>query len=236
MVYLGNKTGSIVLGIILSLLISLVIGIINGATGELLNIHPIIASLVLMMILGGVSSISYNNLGTRNISLTKVDYSMFKSPWIMAAVLLIEIVIISYLFNFTKYGKYAKAIGANPIAAKQSGINLLKYKVICYIFMGICVVVAAVFQMGYTGSASDSTGTGFEMNVMVALILGGMPLSGGMRSKVSYAVVGAFTYSLLDVGLPLVGVAPNQIFIIKAAIFMVVVLFTCRKPKGILPR
>ena len=154
----------------------------------------------------------------------------------MILVLLVEILIISYLFNFTKFGKYAKAIGANPIAAMQSGINLVKYKVICYIIMGICVVVASIFQMGYTGSASDSTGTGFEMNVMVALILGGMPLAGGMRSKVSYAVVGAFTYSLLDVGLPLIGIAPNQVFIIKAIIFMVVVLITCRKPNGTLPR
>lgn len=236
MVYMGNKTGSLWVGILICLIISLLIGTINGATGELLRIHPIISSLVFMMVLSGASSIAYTNLGTRNISLKTVDYSMFKSPWLMAAVLLIEILIITYLFNYTKFGKYAKAIGANQVAAKQSGINLVKYKVIAYLMMGICVVVAAVFQMGYTGSASDSTGTGFEMNVMVALILGGMPLSGGMRSKVSYAVIGAFTYSLLDVGLPIIGVAPNQVFIIKALIFMAVVLFTCRKPKGTLPR
>jgi ribose transport system permease protein len=74
------------------------------------------------------------------------------------------------------------------------------------------------------------------MNVMVALILGGMPLSGAMKSKVSCAVIGAFTYSLLDVGLPLIGVAANTVFIIKAFIFLLVVLITCRKPKGVLPR
>jgi ribose transport system permease protein len=236
MVVLGNTTGSLVYGIVLSFLISIIIGIINGATGEALKIHPIISSLVFMMILGGVSSITYNNLGSRNISLKTINYSIFKNPWLMILVLLIEILVISYLFNFTKFGKYAKAIGANPVAAMQSGINLVKYKVICYIIMGICVVVASIFQMGYTGSASDSTGTGFEMNVMVALILGGMPLAGGMRSKVSYAIIGAFTYSLLDVGLPLIGVAPNQVFLIKAIIFMVVVLITCRKPNGTLPR
>ncbi len=236
MVVLGNTTGSLVYGVVISFLISIIIGIINGATGEVLKIHPIISSLVFMMILGGVSSITYNNLGSRNISLKTINYSIFKNPWLMILVLLIEILIISYLFNFTKFGKYAKAIGANEVAAMQSGINLVKYKVICYIIMGICVVVASIFQMGYTGSASDSTGTGFEMNVMVALILGGMPLSGGMRSKVSYAVIGAFTYSLLDVGLPLIGVAPNQVFLIKAIIFIVVVLITCRKPNGTLPR
>lgn len=235
-VVLGNMTGSLLPGIILSLVISFVIACINGATGELLKIHPVISSLVFMMVLSGVSSITYTKLGSRNISLTGVNYSMFKNPWLMLIVLIIEILIISYLFYFTKYGKYARAMGANRIAANQCGINLVKYKMICYIIMGMCLVTASVFQMGYTGSASDSTGTGFEMNVMVALILGGMPLSGGMRSKVSYAVIGAFTFSILNVGLPLIGVKPNQVFLIKAIIFLVVVLFTCRKPKGTLPR
>jgi len=145
-------------------------------------------------------------------------------------------VVISYLFYFTKFGKNARAIGANPIAAEQSGINLLKYKVICYVIFGITVVIASMFKMGYTGAASDSTGTGFEMDVMVALILGGMPLSGGMRSKVSCAIVGSFTYSILAIGLPLIGVPTNTTFFVKALVFIAVVLITCRKKDGVLPR
>ena len=74
------------------------------------------------------------------------------------------------------------------------------------------------------------------MNIMVALILGGMPLSGGMRSRVSKAVVGAFTFSLLEVGLPLIGVPNEMTFFVKAVIFIIVVLITCRKHSGTLPR
>ena len=107
---------------------------------------------------------------------------------------------------------------------------------IAYVIMGVCVVIASLFQMGYTRSASDGTGTGFEMNVMVALILGGMPLNGGMKSKISCAIVGAFTYSILNVGLPMIGIPVNKVNLIKAIIFIIVVLFTCRKPKGTLPR
>lgn len=236
MVVIGNATGSLIGGIVLSIVISIIIGILNGATGELLNIHPIISSLVIMMILSGISSVTYTTLGSRNVALKTINYKIFKEPWVMIIVLVLEILIVSYLFNYTKFGKYAKAIGANPVTAKQSGINLIKYKVIAYIIMGFCVVAASIFQMGYTGSASDATGVGFEMNVMVALILGGMPLSGGMRSKVSCAVVGSLTYSLLDVGLPMIGIPNNQVYFIKSIIFIVVVLITCRKSKGILPR
>lgn len=236
MVVLGNLTGSLLPGIFLAVIIAIIIGAVNGAAGQLLRIHPIVPSLVFMMVLNGISSILYTKMNSRNIVLGSIDYSIFKNPLLMAAVLIVEILVVTYLFNYTKYGKNARAIGANGEAARQSGVHLLKYKMICYVIMGVCVAAASVFQMGYTGSASDSTGTGFEMNVMVALILGGMPLSGGMRSKVSCAVVGAFTFSLLDVGLPLIGVTANYTFIIKAVIFIIVVLITCRKKDGILPR
>ncbi len=236
-VIIGNATGSLVWGILLSLVISVVISAINGAAGEVLNIHPVISSLVFQMVISGVSSVMYNSLGSRNVALMNtIDVSIFRQTWFMILALVIEVLIVGYLFNFTKLGKNAKAIGANPTAARQSGINLVQYKVFAYIIMGVCVVLAALFQMGYTASASDSTGTGFEMNVMVALILGGMPLSGGMKSKVSCAIVGSFTYALLSVGLPMLGVAANQVFVIKAVLFLIVVVLTCRKKTGILPR
>ena len=236
-VIIGNATGSLLWGIMLSLVISVVISAINGAAGEVLNIHPVISSLVFQMVISGVSSVMYNSLGSRNVALmNSIDVSIFRQTWFMILALVIEVLIVGYLFNFTKLGKNAKALGANPTAARQSGINLVQYKVYAYIIMGVCVVLAALFQMGYTASASDSTGTGFEMNVMVALILGGMPLSGGMRSKVSCAIVGSFTYALLSVGLPMLGVAANQVFVIKAVLFLIVVVLTCRKKTGILPR
>lgn len=236
LVLMGNKTGSLLLPILLCVVISVVFAFINGATGDLLKMHPIIPSLVVMFVLTGVSSIIYVKLNTRNISLTAMPHDIFKSPWLMLAALVLEVLVVSYLFKYTKYGKYARAIGANQATAAQSGVSLIKYKVIAYIIMGVCVVVASVFQMGYTGAAADATGTGFEMNVMVALILGGMPLSGGMRSKVSCAVVGAFTFALLDVGLPMIGIPTKVTYIIKAIIFLAVVFITCRKKDGVLPR
>ncbi len=235
-VIIGNATGSLLPGILLSLAISVGIGFVNGATGELLKIHPMIASVVVMMVLGGINSIMYTRLGSRNVALQSIDHHIFKQPWLMLAVLIVEIAVICYLFYFTKFGKNAKAIGANRVAAQQSGISLLKYQIIPYLIMGVFIVIAALFQMGYTGSSSDSTGTGFEMNVVVALVLGGMPLSGGMRARVICAIVGSLTLALLTLGLPMIGMAANQVFVVKALIFLAVVLITCRKKDGPLPR
>jgi ribose transport system permease protein len=236
MVLITNSTGSLLLSVVVCLAIALVLAVVNGVGGEVLRIHSIVPSLVIMFLLSGLSTIIYVSLGTRNITLKSFDYSIFKSPWLMLIVLVLEVAVVVYLFNYTKYGKYARAIGANPVVAAQSGVSLIKFKAIAYMIMGVCVVLGSLFRMGYTGAASDSTGTGLEMNVMVALILGGMPLSGGMRSKVSCAVVGSFTFSLLDVGLPLIGVSNKFAYLVKALIFIIVVLMTCRKKFGILPR
>lgn len=236
LVLLGNKIGSLLPAILICLVIAVVIGVINGAAGELLHMYSVISSVVFMMILSGLSTIIYSTIGSRNIALKGVDTSIFRSPVMMAAALVIEVLVIGYFYNFTKFGKYAKAIGANKTAAEQSGVNVVMYKIIPYVFLAVCLVVASLFQMGYTAAASDSTGTGFEMNVMVALILGGMPLKGGMKSKISCAVVGSFTFALLDVGLPIIGVPSRATFIAKAVIFLIVVLITCREQKGELPR
>ena len=236
LVLIGNATGSLLLGILACIVIAVIIGIINGAAGELLHMYSVISSVVFMMVISGITTIIYSNVGSKNIILSGIDLSFFRSPLNMVIVLVIEYLIIGYFFYFTKFGKYARAIGANQRAAAQSGVNIIKYRVIPYIFLAFCLVTASLFQMGYTGAASDATGTGFEMNVMVALILGGMPLKGGMKSRLSCAVIGALTFSLLAVGLPIIGVPTRMTFMIKALIFLVVVLITCRQKTGPLPR
>lgn len=236
LVLVGNKTGSLIPAVLVCLVIAVVIGVINGASGEILHMYAVISSVVFSMILSGVSTIIYSNIGSRNIALRGIDTSCFKSPVVMFCVLAAETLIIGYFFRYTKFGKYARAIGANKTSAEQCGVNIVKYKVIPYIFLACTLVVASLFQMGYTAAASDSTGVGFEMNVMVALILGGMPLNGGMKSKVLCAIIGSFTFALLDIGLPIIGIPTRLTFMVKAVIFLAVVLITCRKKTGILPR
>lgn len=236
MVLAGNAMGSLIPAVLLCFVIAVIIGVVNGAAGELLHMYSVVSSVVFMMVISGIITIIYSTVGTKSVSLRGIDTSVFKSPAAMAVVLILEVLVIGFFFNYTRFGKYAKAIGANQEAARQCGVNILLYKVIPYLFLACTLVIATLFQMGYTGSASDSTGTGFEMNVMVALILGGMPLTGGMRAKVSCGVIGAFTFSILDVGLPLIGVPTNLTFFVKAIIFMIVVLIICRKKGSVLAR
>ncbi|MCD8216841.1 MAG: hypothetical protein LUD01_02150, partial [Clostridiales bacterium] len=98
MVLLGNLTGSLVPGIALSVVIAIGIGAVNGATGELLKINPIVSSLVFMMVLNGLRTLIYTKLGSRSISLSGINYRVFKSPVLMLVALVVETLIITYLF------------------------------------------------------------------------------------------------------------------------------------------
>ena len=128
LVIIGNATGSLWIAILVCLAIAVIIGIINGSAGELLHMYSVISSVVFMMVLSGVSTIIYSNIGSRNISMNPgIDLTLFRQPWFMVLVLAIEYAVIGYFFYFTKFGKYARAIGANQTATSQSGVNIILY-------------------------------------------------------------------------------------------------------------
>ena len=162
--------------------------------------------------------------------------SFFKQMPVMLAAIVIVAIISIFLYQFTQLGKLTKGIGANETATSISGVNTTKWKVLAYVFFGVCIAVGALFLTARTNSAGKGTGAGYAMDIMVSLLLGGMPLSGGMRSKISAALVGTFTYVILANGLILSGVSTTLIYIIKAIVFMAVILMTCRKKDGVLPR
>ncbi len=229
-----NATGSLMLGFFLALLLALTFGAINGAVSTWLGLPSIITSLFLMFIGGGFQTII-----TMQTNTIKVDYNfdLFKQTSFQVLALVVIFAFAYYVFYYTKIGKYACSIGANPSCASQSGISIMKYKVYAYLILGVCIAIASVFVLSRTASSSRLTGNGYQMDVMVALILGGMPLSGGMKSKLSSALLGPFTYTLLTNGLTLSGVSVSQVPFIKAVIFAILVIITCSKRENkVLPR
>ena len=176
--------------------------------------------------------------GNTSISIQAKIKPMDRNEYTIMLIIAIVVValLVGYFFKYTKFGKYTKAIGANEVVAEQSGVNTTKWKVFAYMAFGATVAIGSFIMLTRTGSAGKGTGTGFAMDVMICLILGGMPLSGGMKSKVSSALIGTFTYVLLSNDLTTMGVDLNMINFMKAVIFIIIVMITCRKRDGVLPR
>lgn len=242
MILITNKMGGTVTGVIVGFLVILVLtlicGAFNGAVAVWLKLPSIVTSLFLMFFFTGAQLLLMESTGTNSISIQAqikpADRNMYNL--VLVAAIILTALVVTYFFQFTKLGKYTRGIGANEVATAQSGVNTTKWKVIAYMAFGVCVAVGSFIMLMRTGSAGKGTGSGYAMDIMICLILGGMPLSGGMKSKVSSALIGTFTYVLLTNDLTTMGVGLNLINFVKAVIFIAIIFVTCRKKDTVLPR
>lgn len=241
MIMVGNKIGGwpgIIVGFLCVLALAMACGAFNGAVSVFLGLPSIVTSLFLMFFFTGAQLLLMESTGNNTVNLAMklkpANRNMYSV--MLIAIVIVVAAIVTYVFNYTKLGKYTRAIGANTTVAEQSGINTIKWKVIAYMAFGACVALGSLVMLSRTGSAGKGTGSGYAMDIMICLILGGMPLSGGMRSKVRCALIGTFTYVLLTNDLTTMGVPLQFINFVKAIIFLIIVMMTCRKSSGVLPR
>lgn len=160
----------------------------------------------------------------------KLNTLKFKIPFII-----ILLILMTYLFEYTKIGIYSKAIGENELCSKISGINVVKIKCIGFMISGALAGITGVFMMFRTGGANNMLGKGFEMRVIMALLLGSVPVVGGMDSKMFKVVIGALTVLALENGLSVSGISGGLYQLIEGIMLVVVCVITASvKAKAIL--
>ena len=98
-----------------------------------------------------------------------------------------------------------------------------------YLISGVTVGIGGFILMARAGSVSTSTGQGLEMNVITALVLGGVPLSGGSRAKMVGALIGSFSVILLRNGLIILGINERVIEGIQGLVLLIIVFLTYMK-------
>ncbi|MEJ2148934.1 MAG: ABC transporter permease, partial [Chloroflexota bacterium] len=100
----------------------------------------------------------------------------------------------------TILGKYAAAIGGNPIAAELSGINTVRIVWLLYIIVGVFAALAGVARGSYMSLGDPLSGDGMELDCLIAVLLGGTAFSGG-EGSVAKTIVGALIIICVTVGL-----------------------------------
>lgn len=229
-----NATGNIPVSLMAAVAAAVALYLFMWFVTAYLGLMSIIASLAVMFIARGlVTYILSLNDGRINIA----HYDMIqplKSNIVYAVVAMVAAAVTGILlFNYTRLGKYCKAIGDNPIGAMQSGAKLKRVKFWCYVIAGSCVGVASLFLLARSGNVGKNIGSGTEMDVMVAVILGGMNLNGGAKSRIGAAIAGVITYTLLSNGLTIAGVNQTYITLVKGIIFIVIIGMTLRQSKSV---
>lgn len=225
---LGKMTNSLWICLFASILVGALCSFINGAVAIKLGLPAFISSMCMQYICRGiVSTTTSTNKIAAPVEIFKVD------NWLLKVVVLALVVTTMYIvFEYTSIGKNNKAIGGNPVASAQAGISLGRYRIIAYLLTGAIVGLVGFFTLGRTGGVSAATGQGMEIDVMTAIVLGGMPLSGGSRSNIRCAVIGAFIISVLYNGLILWGLSGGYIQLVKGIIFLITIYISYIKKKG----
>ena len=126
-------------------------------------------------------------------------------------------------FRFTKFGLYLKAIGAGEKAAKFAGIRTDRMKFMIYVLAGAITGLAAFVNIVKNGSATANVGNQLETQILIALVLGGMPISGGAKVRFSNIIVGALLYTVLNNGLTMMGLTTQAMQLVQGVVFLIFV-------------
>ncbi len=230
-ILVANTGAPVVIVFLSNVLAALIWFLLNGTVSIYLKVSPFITSLCIMYMCRGIlNTVCASQKYSIPVYLYDYDNQTFK------ACMLIGVFVVCFLlFEKSSIGKENKAIGGNPIAARQGGVSVEKTRMIAYIISGVTVGIAGFILMTRAGSVSTSTGQGLEMNVITALVLGGVPLSGGSRVKMTGALIGSFSVILLRNGLIILGVNERVIEGIQGVVLLLLVFLTYVKNKdGIL--
>lgn len=210
-----------------ALAVGLVCGLWNGFLVAVLDIQPIVATLVLMVAGRGIAQ-----LITEGFIVTFTDPvlifigtgSFLGLP--MAAVIAIALlVLVTLLVRRTAIGLCIEAVGVNRAAASLAGIRSRMLLVLVYGLSGFCAAIAGIIVAGdIRGADANNAGLWLELDAILAVVIGGTSLLGG-RFSVPLAVVGALIIQAMNTGILVSGFPPEFNLIVKAAlIFLVLVI------------
>ena len=213
-----SKT-SIPLAIVGGIVAGAVIGAINGYFYVYRKIKSFIVTICTMFLFRGfIKYLTTNAPVAGSAKLINFDSTGLK---IACTVLILAIGFV--LFRFTKFGTYLKAIGAGEKAAMFSGIRTDRMKFWIYVLAGAITGFAAFINVIKVGSVTSSGGNQLEPKILIALVLGGMPISGGAKVRFENIIVGSLLYIVLNSGLTMMGFHTQLMQLSQGVVFLVFV-------------
>jgi ribose transport system permease protein len=211
-----------------SIIFGIISGLMCGGSAAFIGIPVFVTSLCMNYILRGiVQTATAKEMMYVPPEFIKVD------NWAIKVLFLLVIIAIGYyVFNYTRIGKYMKALGGSQKVAQLSGVMVKKYQIISHMILGGCVGIVGFFAAARAGCVYPASGIGFELDVLIALVLGGLSLSGGHTTRVRCAIIGAMTIAIMSNGFILIGTDPKAIEGIKGIIFIITVILSYERKKG----
>lgn len=217
--------------ILVGFLFPVLIGFINGLLSEVFDLNPLILTLGMGAILMAFAKVFAG--GGRGLPiLTEPLYNLARNSFMgipYPVIILIAIIILTwFLLSFSKLGQKIYFIGANPVAAKLSGLKVKKVKILLYVYMGMATGIASILMVAFSGTGYPYHGENIPLPVLSAVFLGGMTLAGG-HGNIFNTILGVIIIALLYNGLSLLNIEFYFIRIIQGmALILIVTIYEPR--------
>ena len=211
--------------------LGLLLGVINGVLVSWGRVAPFIATLGTMTLLRGLT-LSYTqgqpiSVSNRHFALLGDGYigHLIPNPvvWMFGV-----FVLCGFLLRGTVFGRHVFALGGNEEAARLSGVRINAMKLGVYGLSGLLSAFAGIVLTSRLYSAQATAGSGYELDAIAAVVLGGTSLAGG-RGWLFGTLVGALLIGFLNNGLNLLGVSSFYQQVVKGAVILIAVLLDRRK-------
>ncbi|MFC2159804.1 ABC transporter permease [Actinomycetota bacterium] len=206
--YLVLKGVSPYIAIFVALLVGLVCGGINAFIVNVLRVNPIIGTLATMLIFRGLCYI-FTSATISLLDNPVLDYIgrgfIFGNIPFSLIILFVIMLVVMYLLNITVFGKEVYAVGANSNASFLAGLGVKKIRAIGLLISSLFAAIAGVLLGSQLGAVVPSAGVGNELDVITAVLLGGLSLSGG-KGKITGTILGLIIIVIVNNGLVLAGV------------------------------
>jgi ribose/xylose/arabinose/galactoside ABC-type transport system permease subunit len=219
----------VVLAILAGLTVGGLLGLVNGLIISRGKVQPFIATLAMLTIARGATLVytdgrPITGLPDAFVWLGAGEVGQVPVPVIIMALVFALCYIV---LTRTVLGRYVYAIGGNEEAARLSGVNVTFYKTLVYVISGVLSTTSAIILTARLNSAQPTAGSGFELDAIAAVVLGGTTLAGG-EGGIGGTLLGAFIIGVLNNGLNLLNVSSFYQQVVKGVVILLAVLLDRR--------
>ncbi len=226
-----DGTVALIIAMVMALVIGAGIGFFNGFIRTKFNIPSFIITLAMLNVLYGIAAVISKGFP---VMVTQTWYSFigagtigamqgFQGVPVPAIWLIIVFVIIMVVMERTRFGREIYAVGGNPEAARLSGINVKRVKIVIMTVVQFLAAFAGIILSSQVLAGSSQFGKGYEMDVISSVIIGGASLNGGI-GKVRGTLIGIIFLGVILNGMTLLGVDDFVKYIVRGSLILVAVL------------
>ena len=195
-------------------------GVLNGTLIAYTSIPPFIATLGVMVSARGIAKWYTHG---QPVSMLTDAYADIGGGAVPVMIFLAAALIFHIALRYTRYGKFTYAIGANPQAARISGINVAAHLIVVYTIAGTLSGLAGIVTSARAVSGQAGMGVMYELDAIAAAVIGGASLSGGI-GRITGTVIGTLILGVVTSGFTFLRIDAYYQEIVKGAIIVAAVI------------